>query len=214
MLHKNKSVGFTLLEILIALFIFTILSLIMVSGLHSITSSQSATQKRAERLSELQFALLIVSRDIEQIVNRPVTETNGTQPPVMGYPTMLIFSHGGLVNPLGQLQRATLQRTSYILQNGNFIRSSWPVLDHSAKIKADERILLTHVSELQFQYLDLQKKFRDSWPPPDQKETILPLAIRITLTLQDAGEISQLYLIPAQTPAKTPPQGTSSGKIT
>jgi general secretion pathway protein J len=191
--------GFTLLEILIALFIFTILSMIMVAGLHSIITSQSATQKRAERMDDLQFALMIMSRDFEQTVNRPITDINGPVPAMMGYPTTVIFSHGGLANPLGQLSRSSLQRTQYLLEKGKLLRVTWPVLDHSAKIKPDQRVLLTNVSELRFQYLDPQKKFRDSWPPPDKQDAILPIAIRVILTLPESGKITQLYVIPVQT---------------
>jgi general secretion pathway protein J len=191
----NNKKGFTLLEILIALFVFTILSIIMSSALHSITTSQSATEKRAARLDELQLALIIISRDFEQAVNRQSTNTNGTDPAMIGAPDFIIFTHAGFANPFGTQNHSTLQRSTYLLENGNLKRSHWPVLDHTLKIKPEERILLTNVSELHFEYLDSQKNFRPSWPPPDQTQSILPTAVRVTLTLKDLGKITQLYLI-------------------
>ena len=55
---RNKKMGFTLIEILIALFVFTIISMIMVSALHNIFNYQAETEKQAARLNELQLALL------------------------------------------------------------------------------------------------------------------------------------------------------------
>ena len=205
-LNKNKNAlhGFTLLELLIALFVFTILSMIMVGGLHSVTTSSAATEKRAERLADLQIALTLISRDFEQIVNRPISVTNGTENAFIGYPQSVYFTHGGLANPLGQLRRSTLQRTNYFLEGDKLIRVTWPVLDYSAKIKADQRVLLTGVSSLRFQYLDEKNRFADKWPPADQPQAVLPKGIRIIITLRDSGELSQFYVIPAQNLAPTP----------
>ena len=74
---KNK--GFTLLEILIALFIFTILSMMLVKSLHSVIDLSSRTDQHATRLRQMQMALLILSRDIEQIVDRPIFIASGAK---------------------------------------------------------------------------------------------------------------------------------------
>jgi type II secretion system protein J len=68
-----RRAGFTLLEILIALFIFTIVSMILVSALHNVLNNQAATEKKAHQLAKLQIAMLLMSRDIEQTIrtNKP-----------------------------------------------------------------------------------------------------------------------------------------------
>src|SRR3990167_9644363 len=81
-LMKSKLIsasGFTLLEILIALFIFTLVSMMLMSALHHIINIQSGTEQNAERLRNLQLTLLKVSRDVEQIVNRPILNTAGKE---------------------------------------------------------------------------------------------------------------------------------------
>jgi len=196
---RNPNKGFTLLEILIALFVFTIVAMMTTAGLHSVTTSQAATEKRAERLSELQIAFTIISRDFEQTLNRPIINTQ-SEPAVFGLPKTIAFTHGGLTNPFGQLPRSTLQRTEYFLSADNLIRRSWPVLDHAMKITPDQRILITHVSHLSFEYLDNKNKFRDTWPPPSQTQGLLPRAVRIVLTVNEFGVMSQLYVIPAENP--------------
>lgn len=192
--------GFTLLEIIVALFIFSIISLIMASGLHSILTTQASVEKNATRFAELQMAITLISRDFEQVMNRPITTANGSQENAfIGTDKTVTFTHAGLANPMGQMQRSTLQRTNYSLSGKNLIRQSFESLDRTPHTPSDERTILKNVSKLSFQYLDHENSFQDRWPPGDQtNEGDLPRAIRISLTLPDLGTISQLYVIPGQ----------------
>ena len=196
---RHKKNGFTLLEILIALFIFTIVSLIMVSALHNSMTNQSETEKKSARLNELQIALILVSRDIEQVINRPIMNSkNVLENAFIGTPNTITFTRAGLANPFGQLSRATLQRVRYSLKKNNFIRDTWDGLDQVADVLPHSRILLTTVTALQFEYLDAKGNFQKSWPPPEQSHVNLPRAVRVTLTLENWGTLTQLYLIPGQ----------------
>ena len=195
--YKN---GFTLLEILIALFIFTIVSMIMVSALHTIFNIQSATEKQSARLDQLQLAMLIISRDIEQTINRPVLNSQGAQDgPLIGAKNSITFTHGGLANPLGQLHRSTLQRTRYSLKNDTLVRESWDVLDQTPDSQINARNILNPVSELHFEYLDDKGKFQTEWPPVEQSQVPLPRAVRVSFIIKKWGKLSQLYLINSST---------------
>jgi general secretion pathway protein J len=211
---RNPYKGFTLLEILIALFIFTIISVIMVTALHTVLSSQSATEKKANRLTELQTTLILMARDLEQTVNRPIISSKNTLDSFLGTPYSLTFTHAGLVNPLGELQRSTLQRTQYFLDKQALIRRTWPVLDQTAKTQPNERIILKNTESIRFEYLDNKGRFHNSWPLPDDKESILPKAVRVSLTIAQWGNLTQLYLIPAQTPPKSAPTPPTTIKET
>ncbi len=192
----NKITGFTLIEIIVALFVFSIVSLIVVGALHTVLSTQSAVEKKAERVAKLQVALLFLSRDFEQTINRPITNPSGSEEGFIGTHNTVSFTHAGLQNPLGQLQRATLQRTRYQLNNHTLSRLTWPMLDQSEDTKPDARALLDSVDDLQFDYLDSQGHFQKIWPPLAQQKEALPLAIRISFTIQNWGNITELYLIP------------------
>ena len=201
----KKSIGFTLLEIIIALFIFSIVSIIMVSALHSVLTSQSRTEDKAARLAKLQIALLLFSRDVEQTLNRPIIDVQGQPQGFIGMSTMMTFTHAGLFNPFGQLLRSSLQRTRYQFAEHSLVRITWPALDQTRNTKPDSRVLLTGVSALQFEYLDSKGHFQNVWPPLDQQNALLPRAVRISLMLENWGKIQQLYLIASQ-PLETPPK--------
>jgi general secretion pathway protein J len=196
-LKKNN--GFTLLEIIIALFVFSIVSIIVVSALHNVLNIQSGTEQKAARLAKLQIALLLMSHDFEQTIHRPTMNVTGTLEGFVGTPDTVTFTHAGLTNPFGQLQRTTLQRTRYQFRNKTSLtRTTWPVLDQTRDTGMDTRELLADVSDLQFEYLDSKGKFQPIWPPLDQQSAILPRAVRVSLTLKKWGKINQLYIIVGQ----------------
>lgn len=201
---KNNA-GFTLLEILIALFIFTVLSLIMVGGLRSVINAQTGSENKAARLRQLQMTLLVMSRDIEQAVNRPIVNADGKdEAAFVGEPNSFQFTHTGFANPLSTLARSTLQRSGYTWNDNSIFRMVWPVLDQAPKTKPEQRRLLTDVEEAHFQYLDHDGRFYDKWPIEDKTDQPLPRGIRIYLTIAKWGKMSQLYLIPVQKSETTP----------
>ncbi len=196
--HSTKQVGFTLLEVLIALFIFTIVSMIMMSALHNIINTQTAAEKKSDRFAELEIALLILSRDVEQTIDRPISIGSTVRASLVGDEQSVEFTHAGLQNPLGQLARSTLQRTRYEIRNHRLIRMTWPILDRTDDTQADLRILLTGVSHLQIDYLDHKGHLQRDWPLTTEKSLSPPRAVRISFIVDNWGKITQFYFIPGQ----------------
>ncbi len=191
-----SSKGFTLIEILIALFIFAIISTILATTLHTIFSNQTRAEQHAEKLNELQLAILLFSRDIQQVVDRPITDTQGAeQTSFIGTSSSVTFTHGGWTNPLGALNRSTLQRVNYFLNQHNLFRQTWDGLDITSKNISSSRKIFSPVQELQFDYFDEKNQLYNRWPPPDKNNAGLPRAVRIIITIPNQGKLSQLYII-------------------
>lgn len=196
-MSKGSANGFTLLEILIALFIFTILSMILVGALHNVIGISSGTERNAEQLRKLQITLLMVSRDIEQTLDRPIINAGGKQEAAfIGTPRGFVFTHTGIANPTGLL-RSTLQRAGYGWHDQALWRITWPVVDQAPQTKSHERRLLD-VEKMSVEYLDKNGQFQPNWPAIGQAQEVLPKAVRITLSIANWGSLSQLYIIPAQ----------------
>lgn len=188
--------GFTLLEILIALFIFTILSMILMTALHNVIGISSTTERHAEQLRHTQVALLVMKRDIGQALDRPITNTIGKQEAAfIGTPRSIVLTHTGLANPSGLL-RSVLQRTGYQWHDQALWRVTWPVLDQAPETTSHERRLLD-VESVRFEFLDKNGRFQSGWPVPGKQDP-LPLAVRVTMVIKDWGNLSQLYIIPAK----------------
>jgi general secretion pathway protein J len=189
--------GFTLIEILIALFIFTILSVLMMSGLKTVINMQTGVERSADRLHELQVALLTMSNDVEQAVDRPIINAfNAIEKSFVGTTKGFALTRMGLANSKNMI-RSNMQRVRY-LGGGGLIRSTWEVLDQAPQSQPVSHALLKNVSEASFQYVSADGRIYNTWPVVEQPNQPLPRAIRVLLTISQWGKMSQLYVISAQ----------------
>lgn len=199
MFHKssNRLAGFTLLEILIALFIFTILSLLFAQNLRNMINVQEGIYRHSDRLHQLQLSLLLLSRDIEQVINRPILTTNGQQESAfIGSSRSIIFTHLGFANSLvNRSLHSTMQRVQYVVDDNFLWRKVWLAVDQAPSSLPKTRRLLT-VEKVRFQFLDKEGRFHHVWPVEGNQKQPLPRAVRVILTLPHWGSISQLYVLP------------------
>lgn len=191
--------GFTLLEILIALFVFSILSLLLTSALRTVINANEGTDKSAERLRQTQLALFMLSRDVEQVVNRPVLSASGQEEAAfIGEANKMTFTRAGVADPTNKSGRSGLSRMQYIARQDGLWRDTWAALDAPPDAKPSTRLLLANARDIHFEYLDNDRVFQKSWPVSGKKQYPLPKAIRVFITIPNWGTISQLYIISAE----------------
>jgi general secretion pathway protein J len=206
---RRQSRGFTLLEILIALFIFTIVTMLLSGALRTVMNAEIGTSKNADRLRQMQMAILMLSRDIEQTANRPITAASGgMQMALVGDARGFTSTHAGVADSIGVTNtRSALQRKHYYLNGTTLERGTWSVLDQVPTSKPVRRILVNNVVAVRFQYLGPDGIFYNNWPPPQETQQIktavptqapLPRAVRIFFKMMNWGEMSVLFIIPYQ----------------
>jgi general secretion pathway protein J len=191
--------GFTLIEILVALAVFSVLSVMAYSGLRVLMVTRDSTEQRSLQLAQLQTAFLLMQQDLEQMVSRSVRNEYGDREPALttndlaGHP--LIFTRGGQRSRHQQL-RSALQRIAYRLEDGTLYRLSWPVLDGAEADAARVMSLLQGVEEIDVQFLE--ESWVSVWPPSADlaKVELLPRAVAIELTLTHWGSVRRLFSLP------------------
>lgn len=195
LLRKHR--GFTLIEILIALFIFSIVSLLLAGGLRNVINAQSGTEAKAEKMRELQMVVLILSRDLEQTINRPILDASGKEESAfIGSPKSVKFTHMGEANAVGAVSHSSMARTGYAYSDQTFYRITYPVLDQAPQTRPHQRKLLSNVREVRFEYLDHDGRFHDDWSATANANEPLPRGIRVYITLAKWGTFTGFYLIP------------------
>jgi general secretion pathway protein J len=193
--------GFTLLELLVALAIFSVIAVMAYGGLSTVLGQSSLTEERAVRLGKLQKTYLIMQRDLEQVVPRSIRDEFGDRiGPLTGTPSFQ-FTRGGWRNPL-EHPRSTLQRVGYLLEDGELTRYAWPVLDRAQDSKPVEQLLAKDITDLQVRYLDEKNRWQEQWPeerlgvsaeePPEE----LPKAVELTLEHEYFGTLVWLFQLP------------------
>ena len=187
-----KVKAFTLIEIMIALFIFAIMAVMAATGLFAIIKSRDITEKHNARIVQLQTAMVIMQQDFQQLIDRPITDELGQpQPALWVTNNQIIFTRAGYVNPLGVYQRSNLQRVSYFVANNQLIRQTWLTLDRAAGDPPSlQRVLINNVDSMQIQILSRDQQTYSAWPPPQSAGMIAPLlpkSVEIILQLKNLG---------------------------
>ncbi|MDH5360132.1 MAG: type II secretion system minor pseudopilin GspJ [Gammaproteobacteria bacterium] len=199
MMHRveQHTQGFTLLELLIAIAIFALLSLTAYSGLDSAIKQKRVGEAQAETLRRIQISLLHMERDLQQAVNRGsrygLTEEGALEYTSLA-PAHLKLTRTGRSNPLGR-PRGHLQRIGYMLKGGELIRLTWLQLDSLAGEEPQQGILLDEVEGWTIRLMDSHQQWHESWPQRDPSGQVvepLPAAVEMTLTLKGWGEIRRL----------------------
>ncbi|KTD52380.1 type II secretory pathway protein LspJ [Legionella rubrilucens] len=204
----KKNAAFTLLEILIALTVFAILATITSSAMYYAFNTRSRVTVQAERLMTLQLALTLIERDIQQVANRAVHDSEvRLLPAFIGRNNYMELTRGGLTNPNSSDKRSTLKRIALLCDKQQLIRRSWPVLDTLKRKEYDDKVLLQQVVGCQLAYLNDQLQVLPEWRanamPAGRKTSSLPKAVQLTLTLSDWGKASFLFILPEGLYAET-----------
>lgn len=192
--------GFTLLELLIAMSVFAVMTAVAYGGLRTVLESKQVLDARFQALAELQSAFSLLRRDIEQAVTRSVRAEAGTPlPPLMGHSgdgEILAITRAGWSNPRG-MRRSTLQRVAYRWQGNTLHRVSWDVLDRTPEADSVDIKLLEGVEAVRLRFLDQSRDWHSVWPPEETGGTGLPSAVELALKLRDRGELLRLFCLPA-----------------
>lgn len=206
-MRPENSRGFTLLEMLVAVAVFAVISVMAYGGLNTVLQAKAQTERHAERLSELQMAMLMLERDISQAVPRGIRDSYGdAQPPLLGggdSQAAIEWTRAGWANPVGRI-RSELQRVGYRLEDERLMRDSWMVLDRAQDSEPYRAVLLEGVEAFSVRFMDGQRQWQESWPPqnlaaqPGMAQGAvaeLPLAVEAKLELADFGEIVRLFRV-------------------
>jgi general secretion pathway protein J len=209
----RRARGFTLIEILVALFVAGVMFAMGYGTLRQALVSHDALKVQQAHLLELQTAIRVLEQDFVQLAPRPVRQAVGSEPgqPALqgslpGVQPVVALTRDGWANPAG-IQRPGLERVAYYLENGVLRRENWNVLDPTLASTTNRRELLSHVKTFTIRYLDISHNWQNQWPP--QTSTVLvgqsleavlrerPLAVEITIDSEDWGKIVRIIEIAA-----------------
>jgi len=194
--------GFTLLEMLVAIAIFAVVSTLALTGYTQLQQQSEYLEQRLSRLREVQRAVQTLCQDLEQLEPRPVREPlgDGYLPALQVTDTLeyrLQLTRAGWSNT-GGLPRPTLQRVGYRVEDEQLWRDHWPTLDRTLVVEPVKVRMLDGVRGVTFRFLTSNREWVDRWPAQQvgtRNERSRPAAIEVVIELEDWGEIRRLVEI-------------------
>lgn len=200
--------AFTLIEIIIALAIFAILGIMMAIMMRNTLYVNKKADSANQKIQQIEIAQTLLRRDISQIVDRSITDTDGgTLAALTLTDDEISFTRGGLINPFNLSNHSDLQRVDYRYKDGHLYRYSWPVLDRVSTTTTPTKMdLLAHITELKIQVYDESNQLQVDWPitvntaihATNQPIPDLPKGIKITITLDGQETIDDIIPIPSR----------------
>jgi general secretion pathway protein J len=194
--------GFTLIEILVAVAIFAIVGMLAFGGYSELMRHSERLRESAARTRTIQTAVHRLAQDFASLEPRPVRAQLGdnVEPALVAdarNDRIAEFTHSGWSNPAG-VPRSTLQRVSYTLEDDRLTRNYWVMLDRTLATEPVRTVLLDGVKSVKLRFMTGQRRFTEQWPALDARRAgpdaarVLPIAVEITIELEDWGTITRL----------------------
>ena len=205
MRSSNKTLGFTLVEILVALLVFAVVGLLSARLLSQSIDNQNNLQDRGQRLAEIHRAMRVLQRDIVQLSRRKIRDAQGEELPalVVSDQGTIEFSRVGWRNPLRQ-PRSEVQRVGYRWQDEKIIRGYWLTLDRSYDAEPAYQTLLENVEAVEFFAVDQLGNEHKQWPldpeanvVTEEGEALYLAAILVRAEIAPYGMIERIWQVPS-----------------
>lgn len=202
--------GFTLIEVLIALTIFAMISVAGVMLLRASVSTQAAVTQRLSEQGGINRLRAILSAELASAQPRPWRDDGGTQHPAFtGNAGEIIFVHAAdaIAGASG------LSRARYALTDGALVREAPGHVDGGAN--GNPAALVRDVTVMRWRFRALDGSWSEQWQEGESAR--LPRAVELTLERRGAAPLTLAFLVgpdglpppgQEQPTDPTPPPGT------
>lgn len=193
--------GFSLLEVLIALLVVSMLAAAGVSVLSSTLNLRDRFDDGAARLREIELAHATLRADLNQLAFRPTRGPDGAPRDFIFFGAaqsedepVLAFVRAGWDNPDGAEARGSLQYVEYWREDDALVRRTSARVDAVEGAPRYDRVVLTGIEALRVSFAqdgiwgDVYATPRDA-----SRERAFPNLVALDLTLAEQGDMRFVF---------------------
>lgn len=187
--------GFTLVEMMIALLIFSMLAVAGVMLLRSAVDSNEVTDARLREMAGMQRLVSLMEADLSQAVSRTYRDAEGNRKAAFiadsrtSDEDFLTFTRGGQGN-VNDEPRSSLQRVSYRLSEGQLERRQYEMTDGG--LISEPAGLISGLENLQIRFRDRRGQWLSDWQ--SERLNDMPRALELQFD-QDGRTYRHLFLV-------------------
>ena len=193
-LIRGPAAGFTLVEVMIAVAIVALLSLLGYRALAALSDSEEKLSAEATRWRTLDLFFARLEGDLRQAMPRPARSADTREPAWLGAAdatgnALLAFSRAGPEFALEPSSGGS--RLAYRFHDGGVEVMYWASYDRPRGAEPIIYPLITGVTSFRLAYLAKDGSWVDTWPRTGEAD--LPRAVKADLTLA-SGETIERWL--------------------
>lgn len=191
MTGAHSARGFTLIELMTALLILSLLALMSFRGLGAVLDARDHVRQETEKWRSVAAFFSRFQRDVQLSAPRPVRAASGPAPAWRGSAGAgAEFSRFASAEGLD-----AARRVAYRLNENHEIEISlWPGLDVAPNTQPARYVVLSAVSQFELQYLDSARTWVDAWPR-SERDGPLPHAVRLRIVLASGEELVRVFAL-------------------
>lgn len=201
-MSRNSQRAFTLVELLVAMMIFAIMSGFAYRALTAMLEGREALERESRKWRDVALVVGRLERDLAAVLPRRAMGASGT--PLAPLSSAIESATGaeGLAltrsgSPLMENALSAPQRVAWRLREGRVERLAWAGADAAPRDRPEGIAVLEPAAGLAFRFLDPRSlEWRPGWGLPGTGEELLPAAVEMTLTLASGERIVRLIDLP------------------
>lgn len=192
--------GFTLLELLIAMSVSAVISVLAYQAIASMVATEQKVAQHQQATQTLQRVIWWMEQDLIQMTPRAINDGLNGVLPALQYREDIGLELSRLAGFMTPNARNGLLRVGYRLENNTLYRVTWPVVDRSAGTQPTEVVILQNIERIRWRFLDQSNQWQLSWPltigsgtDGQFAEQRLPKAVEVELWFTDGERIQRLF---------------------
>jgi general secretion pathway protein J len=196
----KKQAGFTLVELMVAIIIFAIISIISYRTLSSLVTTKQVVTSTQDKWSGVVNTISLISNAWSRSIPLVVRDENGNLiPSVIGKNKLERSSDAQLELTLsGYIHDPVFgstrpRRIGFRFSDGKLYLVTWPVLNRVRTTQPQIDLLMDNVTSFQQSFIYPDKKWYDDWPPPGTSIDEVPEGMRITIVMKSGETIIRQY---------------------
>ncbi len=198
MKQRRCTDGFTLIEVLVAIAIFGVMSVFAYQGMRNFLHGRAVLDAHGEEFAALLSGTMTLQQDFAEAAARPVRDALGEPVPALEGDAQDRKKIVALTRHTAwtQLQagQSDLRRVEYRLEDGALLRRAWQVLDRLPNSSYEDRVVLSDVAAVEFRYF-AEGEWHTEWPADRNAESLstLPSAVELNVRFQSGRALVRQF---------------------